>query len=228
MPPVERGRSRARRSRPGRCTRARDRPRRPDRPRSRAGPVGAGRVASSSFAGDAVDRGDRLSALGDRPDDRAQAHSTRTDHDDRLPRLHVRGVPDRADPGRHRAADQGSDLRRRPRVDPDRCRGRHDLPLAERADPAVGADRVAVGRCSLTSSGASRWPLPSGREHSHGSLRRQLSQEPHGAVQARTTRSPTSRSLTPSPISSTHAAPSWPITTSVGRSHSPSTTWRSE
>ena len=37
-----------------------------------------------------------------------------------------------------------------------------------------------------------------------------------------------SRPLTPSPISSTHAAPSCPMTTPAGRSHSPSTTWRSE
>ena len=46
-------------------------------------------------------------------------------------------------------------------------------------------------RCNLASSGARRWPLPSGWLHSHGSSRAHASHRPQGAVQARTTRSPT-------------------------------------
>ena len=45
-------------------------------------------------------------------------------------------------------------------------------------------------RRSRTSSSRSRCPLPRGWEQSHGSLARQAAQAPQGAVQARTTRSP--------------------------------------
>ena len=90
-----------------------------------------------------VDGSDRVRALRDRAHHRAEPDATEADDRDRLPRFHSRRVPDRADPGRHRAADERRDLRRRPRIYLDRGRCGHDLVLAERADAAVRADRLA-------------------------------------------------------------------------------------
>ena len=102
------------------------------------------------------------------------------------------------------------------RVDLDRRRCRYDLPLTERADPAVGADRVAVGAAQPDELG--RQPMTA----AIGSRAQPRFVARDSWRTSRTARSRRARpdrlaprSLTPSPSSSTHAAPSWPITTSA-------------
>ena len=93
--------------------------------------------ASSSLAGDPIDRDDPGGA-GQRGAHHArQADAAEADHDDRRAGLDVGGLRRGADAGRDAAADQRRDLRRRAVGDRDRRRGGHVLAVGERPDRAV-------------------------------------------------------------------------------------------
>jgi hypothetical protein len=64
--------------------------------------------------------------------------------------------------------------------------------------------------------------------HSQVRPRTHTGHSPHGYTQLSTTRSPGRTEVTSPPTDTTTPAPSWPITTGIGRAHSPSTTCRSE
>ena len=62
--------------------------------------------------------GDDLARAGEpRAENDAQAHAPQAYHRDRLARFELGGVDDRADPGQHRAAEQGREFQRQVGVD---------------------------------------------------------------------------------------------------------------
>ncbi len=159
---------------------------------------------------------------------RREAHAAEADHDHGGASRDRGGLGHRADAGRDAAADECRDLRGDAVRHRDRRRGRHDDPLAERGDPAIGQDLLSIAtaerrpavRQAVAERGAvAAQPLPAAPALSH---RR------HGAYHVRATSRPTSGDRTPGPSASTMPAPSWPSTTGPCRSHSPSRTWRSE
>ena len=184
----------ARRSRPDRCTRARDRRRRPHRLRRRKSSVGAGPVAparaspalSMAVTGSAPCATAPMTALRPTP----PRPMTTTDS----PACTLRRVTDGSDPGRHRAADERGDLggvRGSTLIAADAattCRSPNvPMPLyAPIASPLVPCNRTssgaAGGRCRRAGCTAT-------------ARRAACLAGAHGAVHASTTRSPTARSL---------------------------------
>ena len=102
--------------------------------------------------------GDDLARAGEsRAEDDAQAHPAEADHGDRLPRLDLRGVDDRADPGQHRAAEQRGQLERQLWVDLHAGFARHHRMGRKRRHAKQVVDRLgAEGKPPLAGKQGSR------------------------------------------------------------------------
>ena len=111
---------------------------------------GVDRVGRAEFRGEGellvgeID-GDDLARAGEpRAEHDAQAHAAQAHHRDRLARLDLGGVDDRADPGQHRAAEQGGELQRQVGVDLDAGFARHNRMGGKSRDAEQVVDRLGA------------------------------------------------------------------------------------
>ena len=177
-----------------------------------------------------VDRDDRLGAHRDRGHHRREADAAAADHRDAVAGPDSGGPPDRADAGRHRAADEPGDLERHVVAGSARTSARARR-TPRRRSRGTSSGRRARRRARAASSrpSARRCPSPATRSSraAAGCAGTRRTRRRTAPRRARRGRPPATR-VTPAPTASTTPAPSCPSTAGQRVSAVPSIALKSE